>query len=135
MEDLYAEIGRLTTQRTWLKKKPRELSRAERLTWIERDGSELPLTVRADVLGLSRRSLYYQPKGPSPEEGPIKHRIDEIYTEMPAYGSRRMTAQLRPLLRGKTGDLHALVYWDFRSSMTGVLSTGNPRKARSHTYQ
>jgi len=25
----------------------------------------------------------------------IKHRIDEIYTEMPYYGSRRMTAQLR----------------------------------------
>jgi hypothetical protein len=76
-------------------KKARELSRAECLAWIERDGSELPLTVQADMLGLSRRSLYYQPKGPSPEEVQIKHRIDEIYTEMPAYGSRRMTAQLR----------------------------------------
>jgi putative transposase len=53
------------------------------------------LTVQADLLGLSRRSLYYQPKGPSQAEVHIKHRIDEIYTEMPSYGSRRMTAQLR----------------------------------------
>lgn len=33
--------------------------------------------------------------GPSPEEIAIKHRIDEIYTEHPYYGSRRITAQLR----------------------------------------
>lgn len=33
--------------------------------------------------------------GPSPKEIAIKHRIDEIYTEHPYYGSRRITAQLR----------------------------------------
>lgn len=41
------------------------MSRAERLACIERDGSDLPLTVQADLLGISRRSLYYQPKGPT----------------------------------------------------------------------
>ncbi|ATY84550.1 hypothetical protein CVV65_05945 [Kyrpidia spormannii] len=29
------------------------------------------------------------------EEVRLKHRIDEIYTDHPAYGSRRMTAVLR----------------------------------------
>jgi putative transposase len=76
-------------------KKVGSLSRAERLALIERDGAELPLTVQAELLGISRRSLYYQPTGPSQEEVQIKHRIDEIYTEMPYYGSRRMVAQLR----------------------------------------
>jgi len=76
-------------------KKVGGLSRAERLAWVERDGAELPLTVQAELLGISRSSLYYQPKGPSQEEVQIKHRIDEIYTDMPYYGSRRMTAQLR----------------------------------------
>jgi putative transposase len=32
---------------------------------------------------------------PSPQEVALKHRIDEIYTERPYYGVRRITAQLR----------------------------------------
>jgi putative transposase len=38
--------------------------------------------------------VYYVPVPPAPEEVAIKHRIDEIYTERPYYGVRRMTAQL-----------------------------------------
>ena len=62
---------------------------------IEREVSELSLTMQADLLSLSRSSLYYKPVPPSPEEVVVKHRIDEIYTERPFYGSRRITAQLR----------------------------------------
>jgi putative transposase len=45
-------------------------------------------------LGISRRSLYYQPTLPSPEEVAIKHRIDELYTAHPFYGSRKLTVLL-----------------------------------------
>jgi putative transposase len=62
---------------------------------VERDGKELPLNVQADLLSLSRSGLYYQPVSPSAEEVALKHRIDEIYTAWPFYGSRRITAQLR----------------------------------------
>lgn len=55
----------------------------------------MPLSVQAELLSLSRASLYYQPVPPSPEEVALKHRIDEIYTAYPFYGSRRITAQLR----------------------------------------
>jgi putative transposase len=55
----------------------------------------LPLTVQADLLSLNRSSLYYQPVPPSPEELRIKRRIDEIYTQYPFYGSRKITAVLR----------------------------------------
>ncbi len=65
------------------------------MAFIEREAAELPLTTQADLLRLSRASLYYQPVPPSPEEVAIKHRIDEIYTERPFYGVRRITAQLR----------------------------------------
>jgi putative transposase len=47
------------------------------------------------LLGISRSSLYYQPRPPSAEEIAIKHRIDELYTAYPFYGSRRMVAQLQ----------------------------------------
>jgi putative transposase len=71
------------------------LTRSERLALVERTDSELPLTTQAEVLGLSRSSLYYQPVAPSSEEVHIKHRIDAIYTQLPFYGSRRITAKLQ----------------------------------------
>ena len=62
---------------------------------VERHHSELPLLVQAQLLGLSRSSLYYEPAGPSPEEVAVKHRIDELYTAYPFYGSRRIAATLK----------------------------------------
>jgi putative transposase len=70
------------------------LPREARVAFIEREGKELPLNAQADLLSLSRSSLYYQPRPPSEEEVRIKHRIDEMYTESPFYGSRRITACL-----------------------------------------
>lgn len=71
------------------------LARDSRLALIERDTSDLSLTVQAELLGLSRSSLYYKPRGPSPAEVALKHRIDELYTCYPFYGSRRIAAVLR----------------------------------------
>lgn len=62
---------------------------------MERDENELPLHIQAELLSLSRSSLYYQAVTPSAEEVALKHRIDEIYTNYPFYGSRRIAAQLR----------------------------------------
>jgi putative transposase len=71
---------------------------------VERDApgapAELPLRVQAELLSLSRASLYYQPALPPAQEVAIKHRIDELYTAWPFYGSRRITAQL--VKEGKT---------------------------------
>ena len=61
---------------------------------LEPHSSELSLKAQAELLGLSRSSLYYRPMPPSPEEVAIKHRIDEIYTRWPFYGSRRITVVL-----------------------------------------
>ena len=71
------------------------LSRANRLALIEREAGELPLRVQAELLGLSRASLYYKRVPPSAEEIAIKHRIDELYTHHPFYGSRRLTVCLQ----------------------------------------
>jgi putative transposase len=55
----------------------------------------LSLAQQADLLSISRASLYYQKAGPSEEEVRLKHRIDELYTRYPFFGSRRIEAQLR----------------------------------------
>jgi putative transposase len=71
------------------------LSRSERLALIDWQTRELPIKTQAELLGLNRTHLYYKPRGPSEEELALKREIDEIYTEYPFYGSRRITAVLR----------------------------------------
>ena len=62
---------------------------------IDWHASEFAIKTQAELLGLNRTGLYYQPALPSPEEVAVKHRIDELYTESPFYGSRRITACLK----------------------------------------
>jgi putative transposase len=55
----------------------------------------MPIRRQAELLDLNRSGLYYRSLAPSPEEVALKHRIDELYTLRPYYGSRRITATLR----------------------------------------
>ena len=71
------------------------MARSERRGLIERPPAELSLQRQAELLSLSRASLYYQPTRPSAEEIAIKHRIDELYTAHPFYGSRKILVELR----------------------------------------
>jgi len=61
---------------------------------VEWAGAELPLSEQAELLSVSRSSLYYDPRPPAAREVAIKHRIDAIYTEHPYYGARRMAHTL-----------------------------------------
>ncbi|WP_372633157.1 IS3 family transposase [Cohnella sp.] len=91
--DLYAEIGKLTSQLSWLKKNlVNDLSRDERLALLEWNCPDHAISVQADLLGLNRSSLYYKPVPPSPEEIHLKHRIDELYTQHTFLGYRKIAA-------------------------------------------
>jgi putative transposase len=94
--ELYAEIGKLTAQLSWLKKNlVSTLHRDERAALVEWDDSEFCIKTQAELLSLNRTGLYYRPVDPTAEEIALKHRIDELYTQSPFYGSRRVTACLR----------------------------------------
>jgi len=62
---------------------------------VDRNNSKLSVVQQARLLTISRSSLYYKQAGPSREEIALKHRIDEIYTAHPVYGSRRIKTVLR----------------------------------------
>jgi putative transposase len=55
----------------------------------------LPVTRQAQLLELSRSSLYYEPRSPSEADLRLMRRIDELHLELPFAGSRT----LRDLLR------------------------------------
>lgn len=48
---------------------------------------------QADLLGISRASVYYQPQPISEADSALLNEIDRIYTACPFYGVRRITAQ------------------------------------------
>jgi putative transposase len=58
---------------------------------------DLPLARQAELLGLNRGTLYYEPRPVSASELAIMRRIDELHLDHPFAGSR----MLRDLLRGE----------------------------------
>lgn len=56
---------------------------------VVRDYADISISRQVELLGISRSSFYYAPH-PDPEEIRITRAIDEIYTQCPFYGSRRM---------------------------------------------
>ena len=61
---------------------------------IER-GTEVPVTRQAQLLQLSRSSVYYEARRISERDLALMRRIDELHLQLPYYGSRKLTAQLR----------------------------------------
>ena len=66
---------------------------SHRLNLVERN-DELPFTQQAKLLSVSRSSFYYKPDV-SDKQLEIMHIIDEIYTEFPCYGARRIGKALK----------------------------------------
>jgi len=56
---------------------------------------KLSLARQAELLGISRRSLYYELVPVDRETLDLMHRIDKIHTDWPTYGTRTIAAQLR----------------------------------------
>ena len=61
---------------------------------IDKDYS-LPLNRQCELLGLNRSNYYYQPVPVPDYDLFLMSKIDEIYTEQPYYGYRRITRSLK----------------------------------------
>ena len=72
---------------------------------IEPDGP-LSLSRQCVLLGVSRSSLYYRPKGESAENLVLMRRMDELHMDYPFYGSRQMMRHLRR--EGATAGRHRI---------------------------
>lgn len=55
---------------------------------------QLSITRRCELLDFNRSNYYYEPKPISNEQLQLLHKIDEIYTGNPYYGTRRMAKEL-----------------------------------------
>jgi putative transposase len=58
-------------------------------------GGKLAVKRQAQLLELSRSSVYYTPRALSQRDLQLMRRIDELHLEAPFFGSRKIAAQLR----------------------------------------
>jgi putative transposase len=58
-------------------------------------GSQLPVKRQAQLLDLSRSSVYYRPRPVPAQDLQWMRRIDELHLEAPFFGARKIAAQMR----------------------------------------
>lgn len=79
---------------TGLKKNLTSLTFKQRKKLVEKDNQQISLKRQAQLLHISRSSLYRKPRI-NQQDIAIMNLIDEIYTKYPFYGSRRIRKELR----------------------------------------
>ena len=75
-------------------KKNLALSHKEKILLIDKNNKEISISRQAELLGISRSSIYYIPVT-NPYDIVLMGLIDEQYTKTPFYGSRKMTNYLK----------------------------------------
>ncbi|MEO6045932.1 MAG: IS3 family transposase [Candidatus Kapaibacterium sp.] len=97
---LYQQIGQLSVELGWLKKRGRLIPSATRRLMLE-SVADAPLSLRqqCQLLGVARSSYYYRstasPAEISAEQAQLMRLIDEQYLAHPFFGSRKMTYCLK----------------------------------------
>lgn len=61
---------------------------------VEKNNPCISILRQVELLGISRSSIYYQPKA-NAEEKELMNLIDRIYTDCPFYGSRKIQKELK----------------------------------------
>jgi putative transposase len=84
-------------------KKNSRLTHQERLSLIDKNNLKLSIKRQSELLGISRSSIYYKPKGFSKEDITTMNAIDKIYTKYPFMGARRIKAFLLNKFKIKAG--------------------------------
>ena len=69
------------------------MTRRERVSMVE-NNDFITISRQCELLSVNRTGIYYEAAPPSKRELTIKRFIDEIYTEMPFYGCRRISHEL-----------------------------------------
>ena len=96
IKQLYEQIGQLSVERDWLKKNLHCLGLGDRKSMISNNCKNLSIARQCDLVLVNKSTYYYKAKGLTQRDLEIIKMIDEIYTERPYFGARRMSKYLVP---------------------------------------
>jgi len=94
ISELYKTIGQQKIEVEWLKKNLNRLGHQDKKQLIDRNHPDLSIATQANLLAVSRSSIYYTPVT-DPEDVKLAKFIDIIYTACPFYGSRRIARDIK----------------------------------------
>ena len=95
IKTLRAKIGELVVERDFFIQGLRSMSVGRRRRMVDRASPALSVSRQSILLGVSRSSVYYTPRGASDFNLRLMRAMDEQYLSAPWYGSREMARALR----------------------------------------
>ncbi|WP_085974147.1 MULTISPECIES: IS3 family transposase [Bradyrhizobium] len=93
VKSLHAKIGELTLENGFFRRRAHQGGMAERKAMIDCE-HDLPITKQAEILKVSRSSVYYLPRPVSSADLEIMQRLDRLHLEYPFAGSRMLRGLL-----------------------------------------
>ncbi|MBW8854201.1 MAG: IS3 family transposase [Bradyrhizobium sp.] len=93
VKSLHAKIGELTLENGFFRRSAHQGGIAERKAMIDRE-HHLSITRQAEVLQISRGSIYYLPRPVPDADLAIMRRLDRLHLEFPFAGSRMLRGLL-----------------------------------------
>ncbi|MDH2349040.1 IS3 family transposase [Bradyrhizobium sp. SSUT77] len=93
VKSLHAKIGELTLENGFFRRSAHQGGIAERKAMIDRE-HDLSITKQAEILRISRGSVYYLPRQVSSADLEIMQRLDRLHLEYPFAGSRMLRGLL-----------------------------------------
>ncbi len=96
-DTLAKKVGNLTIEKDFLVEKLFSLESSKERKSLLNTKLNMSLNQQCKLLNIHKSSLYYEPKKPFSTSGEIKllDAINNIYSDFPSYGYRRLTKQLQ----------------------------------------
>ena len=94
IDELYRQLGKRTAELEWAAKKLKSLDFNKKKELIESELNTISILKQCELLDFNRSSYYYQDTQPSTQKMSVLREIDNIYTETPFFGYRKIYLQL-----------------------------------------
>ena len=100
-DQLAKKLGKTVIERDWAVEKLKSLDLSERKKLLSSEAPQAHKTKKPsqnrelELLSISKKAFYYTAKIPFANEGTLLQKIDQIYTEFPYYGARRIREALK----------------------------------------
>ena len=94
VSELHRQLGKRTAELEWAEKKLKSLGFEAKKSLIKPEPNGISLSKQCELLGFNRSNYYYKAATPSIQMISLLRAIDQIYTQVPFYGYRKVHQQL-----------------------------------------
>lgn len=94
IDELHRQLGKRTAELEWASKKLQSLDFKVKSGLVKSELGKISIQKQCVLLGLNRSSYYYKPQQMTQKKLLILKAIDNIYTEIPFFGYRKVYRQL-----------------------------------------